>query len=183
MGYSEHSDYRGDYPMALHSARIIDPGARPNILLSSGQRVNSFHGEGTCAGDFCPVHKPSDHHLLEFPLAFTGRHMVRIISELPVSSIMGVDIAQIEGPQLVTIDPDDFFLSQTGKAIIRNSAICSECGEHIVSHSQHDYRTCICEGSSVDGGPLYLKRSGSAIDTSIVFTLPGFEDTEEDEEI
>ncbi len=169
--------------MALHSARIIDPGVRPNIILSSGQQVNGFHGEGTCAGDFCPVHRPSDHHLLEFPLAFTGRHLVRLISELPVSSIMAIDIPQIEEPQLVTIDPDDYFLGQTGKAIIRNSAICAECGEHIVSYSQHDYKVCSCGDSAVDGGPLYLKRFGAALDTSIVFTLPGFEDTEEDEEI
>lgn len=172
--------------MALHSARKIGPGRALNsvdLILSSGQQVNSFHGEGTCAGEFCPVHNPSDHPFLEFPLAFTGHHLVRIISELPVSSILGVDIDQIEGPQLVTIDPDDFFLNETGKAIIRNSAICGECGEHIVSQTTYDYRTCSCGESSVDGGSIYLKRGGRALDISIVFTLPGFEDTDEDEEI
>lgn len=169
--------------MALHSARIINPKPRPDVILSSGQQVNNFHGEGTCAGDFCPVHKPSDHPLLEFPLAFTGRHLVRIISEIPPNSLVGIDIDQLKGPQLVAIDPDDYFLTITGKAILRNSAICGECGEHIVSHYTHDYKTCSCGASSVDGGPMYLKRLGRALDTSIVFTLPGFEDPEDDEEI
>lgn len=172
--------------MALHSARKIGPGLAPNsvdLILSSGQQVNSFHGEGTCAGEFCPVHNPSDHPLLDFPLAFNGRHMLRLISELPASSMVSVDIAQIEGPQLVAIDPDDFYLTKTGRAIIRNSAICGQCGEHIVSQTIHDYRTCSCGESSVDGGSIYLKRWGRALDISIVFTLPGFGDTDEDEEI
>lgn len=172
--------------MVLHSARKIGPGRALNsvdLILSSGQQVNSFHREGTCAGEFCPVHNPSDHPLLEFPLAFNGRHMLRLLSELPVSSIVGVDIAQIEGSQLVTIDPDDFYLSKTGRAIIRNSAFCGACGEHIVSRGQHGYTACGCGESSVDGGAFYLKRSGQTLDTSIVFTLPGFKDTDEDEDI
>jgi len=52
--------------------------------------------------------------------------------------------------------------------IYRNSAICLKCDDHLVSRHRHDFKTCKCGATFVDGG-LDYQRGGSefAIDTSI----------------
>ncbi len=51
--------------------------------------------------------------------------------------------------------------------IFRNSAICNQCKEEIVSRYTHDYNRCLCGAISVDGGNSYLKRGGNYIETSL----------------
>lgn len=164
--------------MAIHSATVLNPGSeRPNIRLSSGQTVLNFHGDGDCLGDFCPVHKPSEHSLRDLPLAFTGNHMVRIVSRSEISDPHGIYIPDYaDHSVLVAIDPDDYIFRAHGKAIIRNSGSCPHCGDHIVSYHGHDYRSCSCGKSAVDGGTNYLRRSGDVIETSIVFYTSDSED-------
>ena len=45
------------------------------------------------------------------------------------------------------------------KKILRNSALCLECNEHIESIHRHDYVTCLCGNISVDGGTDYIRRA------------------------
>jgi len=45
------------------------------------------------------------------------------------------------------------------KKIIRNSAMCLECNQHIESTHRHDYVTCMCGNLSVDGGADYIRRA------------------------
>ena len=45
------------------------------------------------------------------------------------------------------------------RKIIRNAIQCKHCGETIESVNVHDYVTCSCGASSVDGGHDYLRRS------------------------
>ena len=55
--------------------------------------------------------------------------------------------------------------------IARNSIKCLNCNTEIVSNSQHDYVTCNCKKSFVDGGRAYLRFGGVLEyikDTSIV---------------
>lgn len=35
----------------------------------TGQEL-MVHNENTCRGQFCPIHKPSDHHMKDWPLHF-----------------------------------------------------------------------------------------------------------------
>jgi len=163
--------------MAIHSATVLNPESeRPNIRLSSGQTVHNFHGEGSCLGDVCPVHKPSEHSLRELPLAFTGNHMVRILPAVQVSEPHGLHIPEYsEGTVPVAIDPDDYLFRASGKAIVRNSGYCGHCGDHMVSYHRHDYRLCSCGRSAVDGGTSYLKRSGDVLETSLVFYSSDYE--------
>lgn len=51
--------------------------------------------------------------------------------------------------------------------IFRNSAICNQCKEEIISRHNHDYERCQCGSISVDGGHSYLKRSGDYTETSL----------------
>lgn len=51
--------------------------------------------------------------------------------------------------------------------ILRNSAVCLECKEEIVSRHRHDHVSCKCGDMSVDGGLYYLKRGGNYLDTSL----------------
>ena len=59
-----------------------------------------------------------------------------------------------------------------------NAAMCNLCGDIIRSKNRHDFRTCHCGGTSVDGGSHYVKRSGSNYENIIEM----FDDTETDEE-
>lgn len=62
------------------------------------------------------------------------------------------------------------FFTLDHQFIIRNSAICKKCKEHIQSTWVHDFVTCKCKSISVDGGTDYLRRLGelkSMTDTSI----------------
>lgn len=49
---------------------------------------------------------------------------------------------------------------EMGKRIVRNAAECLQCGEVIESKHRHDFVTCKCGASSVDGGKSYLRRVG-----------------------
>lgn len=42
--------------------------------------------------------------------------------------------------------------------IVRNSAICGGCGDHIESKHRHDFVSCTCGALFVDGGKDYLRR-------------------------
>ena len=52
--------------------------------------------------------------------------------------------------------------------ILKNSAMCGDCRQEIVSRHKHDYITCSCGQLSIDGGSSYLKRNGNHyVDTSL----------------
>lgn len=124
-----------------------------SVVFNSGQRLVSVHPAGTCLGEACPIHNPSDHELRGYPLFFNGRHMVRVV-----------------GRELF-VDPDDFYFRTEKQAILRNSATCLVCGDMIVSKARHHMATCSCGNASVDGGAFYLRRGGNpetVMDTSIV---------------
>lgn len=46
---------------------------------------------------------------------------------------------------------------------IRNIAKCSACGDIIESTYRHDFQTCKCDKSFVDGGHDYCRWGGSAV--------------------
>ena len=110
------------------------------VKLSSGQVLENVHGADRCAGRFCPIHNPSNHSMVDLPLFFTGTHMVRLLENGKIA-----------------IDPDDYLFNRNGKAILRNSAKCLNCGDEIVSSSRHDFQECSCGDVFVDGGEDYLR--------------------------
>lgn len=42
--------------------------------------------------------------------------------------------------------------------IVRNAAVCLDCGDEIESTHRHDMRFCSCGKVAVDGGTAYLRR-------------------------
>lgn len=124
-----------------------------SVLFNSGQVLAQTHTAENCHGDVCTIHKPSAHALMGEQLFYNGKHMVRRV-----------------GDQLF-VDPDDYFYLAYGKAILRNSAICAQCGDSIVSENRHHMNTCSCGAIFVDGGNEYLRRGARSwadlIDTSI----------------
>lgn len=46
--------------------------------------------------------------------------------------------------------------------IVENSIRCLQCGDVITSKHRHDFVTCSCGRSSVDGGSDYLRRVGDS---------------------
>ena len=45
-----------------------------------------------------------------------------------------------------------------------NQIQCAKCGELIRSKNRHDFRMCKCGACGVDGGSVYLKRTGNSED-------------------
>ena len=146
--------YEGETMTKLFSAKLNASG---NIVLSGGQVILNFHEASICGGEFCPVHKPSEHDYRDYPLFFNGVNMVRELDQ-----------------ETVIPDPDDYYFNKRGSAIISNSAKCKDCGEEIFSIYRHDYQTCLCGNISVDGGRDYIrhgfKNTDSYENTSKVFT-------------
>lgn len=147
-----------------------------SITLSSGQVIHNFHTLNECSGEYCPVHRPSDHDYLDYPLAFVDGNMVRLIPELEQDS---------RGLGFV-IDPDDYRYNNQDTLILRNSVECLLCGDVLVSHHTHDFKTCTCGKIGVDGGTDYLRRIGTqnyCKDTSVVVSQKEDEERQIEQEM
>lgn len=105
--------------------------------LVGGRVLHGVHEEGTCYGEFCCIHRPSDHSMVAWDQRFVGGAMFRVSPEGDAYP-----------------DPDGF--QKNSKP---NAVRCSSCDEMIVSIHRHDYITCSCGDVSVDGGFDYNKRS------------------------
>lgn len=46
------------------------PPERETVKLTGGQTLTNVHPRGTCKGAHCAIHRPSDHHMLEWPQWF-----------------------------------------------------------------------------------------------------------------
>lgn len=120
------------------------------LTLHDGRELHT-HDADQCAGEVCPVHNPSDHKYRSWGHAWNGKHMLRT-----------------NGTNTV-IDPDDYLFNLYGEALLENSVECGWCGDKIYSRHRHDYRTCSCGETMVDGGLDYLRRGGSNwFETSVV---------------
>lgn len=110
------------------------------VKLSGGQIIDQFHLTGTCLGEFCPVHNPSNHDLRNYPLIFTGVNMLR---ELPNGSLVP--------------DPDDYYYNMGHSVIVKNMAKCYKCNTIVQSFNRHDFQECKCGNIFVDGGFDYTR--------------------------
>lgn len=125
--------------MSTPEVTINDDGS---VTLSGGQVIRGSHVPGTCLGEHCPLHNPSEHAYRDLPLYFNGKHMYR------------------SKGNLFYVDPDDYEFSRSHYAIIRNSAKCLACGDEVVSRNRHDYTSCSCGAIFVDGGNEYIRSGG-----------------------
>lgn len=122
--------------------------------LSSGQVIHAFHKSTHCLGQVCPVHKPSEHSFRKYPLFY-----------VPTIGSFFREISDTEW----CVDPDDYAMTMRGSVVIENSVECHKCKEKIISAHKHDFVTCSCGETSVDGGSAYFRRVGNDFrDTSIV---------------
>lgn len=119
-------------------------------------RMLTHHPVDTCKGPTCPLHRPSGHEFIDLPLDWNQDWgvMMRV---------------QPDGTKV--IDPDEYKIAslKPGESVIlQNSGTCAECGSEMVSLFTHDFVSCKCGASFVDGGQSYLRRGGKVIDTSII---------------
>ena len=54
--------------------------------------------------------------------------------------------------------------------ILSNQRKCNECGDEVYSASRHDYKTCSCGKTMVDGGMEYLRHNGAGEEMYIIVT-------------
>jgi hypothetical protein len=100
------------------------------------------HREEKCSGDPCVLHNPSDHDLRDWSLQWIEGGFVR------------VNTATDEGRD----DPDvaAFRKARSGPRIK-----CLNCHSVIQSTHRHDFVTCKCGATSIDGGGDYTRILGS----------------------
>lgn len=48
--------------------------------------------------------------------------------------------------------------------LIQNEAKCLKCGDIVFSAHRHDFKSCSCGATSVDGGMAYVRRVGKPED-------------------
>jgi hypothetical protein len=122
-------------------------------VLNSGQIIYAVHKSTQCLGEVCPIHKPSNHDLINAPLTF--------------DPMVGSFFREIGGE--LVVDPDDYALNTQGEVIVRNAITCLGCQDTIESTHRHHFVTCSCGKSSVDGGHAYLRRvGGNWVDASVI---------------
>ncbi len=141
------------------SETIYDNKAR-KAYLSSGKVIHQFHTLESCLGEFCPVHRPSDHKYRDLPLDWSNNLFIRLSDEFDNG---------------FTIDPDDYRYNTEERVIYRNSAYCKSCQETVESVHRYDMQKCSCKGIGVAGGfDCFTRVIGNEgvnhIDTSIVFS-------------
>ena len=123
-----------------------------STVLHDGKTLN-HHALKDCNGGPCPLHRPTNHNLIGYPLSWSSKWgvMVRIIN--------GVEVP----------DPDDMNVRRGGY-VLQNSFHCTRCGADVYSWYRHDFASCKC-GNFTDGGHAYIRRGGNLddmLDTSIV---------------
>lgn len=111
-------------------------------MLTLAENLINVHQPGTCKGEYCPFHNPSDHPHKDKPLAMYGKHMVRVDKLEPYGFL---------------IDPDDYEYNRQGYALVMNRILCRECRDTPESEYRHDFRRCECGESFVDGGQEYSR--------------------------
>ncbi len=105
--------------------------------LVGGQVVSGVHSEDKCAGEYCTIHRPSNHVMVGWDQQFIYGVMYRISPDGRIYP-----------------DPDGTRIPDRPNAIR-----CLGCDVVLVSLYRHDYRTCACENASmVDGGYEYHRR-------------------------
>lgn len=60
------------------------------------------------------------------------------------------------------------------RQVVLNKGYCPKCKDQLVSHHRHDYVTCRCGASSLDGGTEYIRWLGDTI-TEPVYSDDDFE--------
>lgn len=63
---------------------------------------------------------------------------------------------------------------ETREKLLRNSAVCRNCGTALESKHRHDFVTCTCGSLSIDGGLDYVKicgELGAYMDTCVYETV------------
>jgi len=65
------------------------------------------------------------------------------------------------------------------RQIVLNSIKCLECGETLISHHRHDYKTCNCANATMcDGGTDYLRYGAKDMSKIKLFTVYADDDFE-----
>lgn len=89
----------------------------------------------------------------------------KAIEDLNVSSY---DNSDIKTPKPNIKSSPQKTYSNEPRQIVLNRGICKSCGDHLISHHRHDYVSCSCGKSFLDGGTDYV-RAGGNIETNTVY--------------
>ena len=122
-------------------------------------KIVNIHDRTACGGRVCVIHSPTEHHMSEWPLTWYENQAL-FYRTCP--------------HQRRVLDPDQFqFLRESGKwADVKETCCgyiystagptitCTSCGDQIQSLHRHDFVTCTCGDTSIDGGSSYTRIVG-----------------------
>lgn len=123
----------------------VDDRGNMATIWNDDQHYTLFgvHRAKECEGRSCVIHNPSDHEYRDRPLIWDGGRFWRYLHP-------GVG-GTVEDPDVVA-----YRESLAGKRIQ-----CLNCNDVIQSKHRHDFVTCKCGATSVDGGSDYTRILGS----------------------
>ena len=124
------------------STRYLPKDTERFIFANGSARV---HAESVCEPEFpCVIHRHSGHEGSDLPMHLSERGLVSHVDD------DGLHPCPDSLAYFRRLYPER---TQTG---IR----CPECSEEIYSNSRHDFVSCKCRDSFVDGGFDYLRYGG-----------------------
>lgn len=109
------------------------------FILADGTILHNIHQPGTCWGDYCTIHKPSKHKYRDYQLVWANGMLCRDTDDGLIP------------------DPDHPAFQRDQGVIMVNAATCLKCADYIESNYRHDFKYCICQNISVDGGKDYIR--------------------------
>ena len=106
------------------------------------------HKSTKCVGTSCVIHNPSKHEFRKLPLVWEDGQFWRVLPWITILS----------GEPMRVVDPD----AQTFQDSFSGPKIkCGNCDDVIQSKHVHDFVTCKCGATSIDGGSDYTRILGS----------------------
>lgn len=127
-----------------------------------GYTLNRTHSADKCEGRACILHNPTDHHMRHWPLLWnevTGRlerqcpHGERLCDPDQYEFVRSLD----DGGRLEPLCCG-FMVSYAGPLVK-----CLACHAVIRSMHRHDFVTCGCGKTFVDGGSSYTRIGGPGV--------------------
>ena len=131
--------------------------------VQNGENVFELHGthpEGDCVGPSCILHNPSDHDLRDRPLYW---HSDGFFYRVCKHAEWVYDPDQVAFWDAVGGNrpaQSDRYGCGCGFEVPRSRGVCRKCGDYIESTHRHDFVTCECGKSFVDGGSVYFRGGG-----------------------
>lgn len=131
-------------------------------LLPNGEVLGRTHGIEACEGWSCVLHNPTNHKMSGWPLRWDWecKLFYRYCSqhaEWLVDPDQYLFLKMVGGADFLIPACCGYVYTEAGPQVQ-----CGHCANVVQSLNRHDYQTCGCGSTSVDGGGFYTRIMGDS---------------------